>query len=95
MEKSFFKRCHHGQSSFFVQLTYNIGLLLSQILSVILLGDPDETVSSRTGKAANAGKWWFVYVQEPFINFLFQDKNHCQDAVEEDEGCKQLWDWSK
>lgn len=95
MHKSLLKRCDNGEVGPKAQYVYNIGLILSQILSVILGGDPDETISSRTGKASQAGLPWFEKVQEPFINFMFQDENHCAEAIEVDEGCKEIWHWVK
>jgi hypothetical protein len=95
MRKSLLARLSEGQGGFFSQYIYNWGDVLSQVLSVALGGDPDETVSSRTGKAMEAGIWWFVHVQGPFINFLFQDPNHCTDSIEPEEGAKELWHWVK
>lgn len=93
-EKSFLQKCDCGEiENEGIQYVYNFGIMLSQSLSVFLGGDPDESVSSRTGKAAAAGKWWFKNVQEPVINAMFADKNHCKDAIEPDEGCKEIWHW--
>lgn len=94
-DKSLLGRCDSGEATRLVQFTYNVGLVLSQVGSVLLLGDPDETISSRTGKASRSGRPWFKKVQEPFINFLFQDDKHCFNAIEEEEGCKELWHWVK
>jgi hypothetical protein len=61
---------------------------------VILLGDPDETISGATGKAALQGKWWFKNVQEPFIDALFfYDPNHCYNSIEADEGKNAVYTW--
>lgn len=77
-----------------IQYAYNVALACSQLVSAVLGGDPDESISSRTGKASRAGKWWFKAVQEPVIDFLIV-KGHCQQAIEDEEGQKQLWDWAK
>lgn len=84
----------HGTAPRPLQYIFNVGLSLSQMLSVILGGDPDESVSSRTGKAAIAGRWWFVHFQEPFIDWLLGE-GHCRNAIEPDEGCKEIWSWVK
>jgi hypothetical protein len=95
-KKPFLQRCDAGEVSKPVQYIYNFGQALSQFANaVILLGDPDESISGRTGKASRKGIWWFSDVQEPFINMLFQDPDHCEKSIEDDEGCKQLWDWEK
>jgi len=60
---------------------YAINLLIAidQLVNAILLGDADETISSRLGK--NYPKLSKV------VNFIFfWDKSHCQEAIEEDEG---------
>lgn len=88
-------RFEAGDGPIHLQYLYNLALGISQLLSVILGGDPDESVSSRTGKAIKAGKWWFIKVQGPFIDWLTLEKDHCIKSIEYDEGRKQLWDWAK
>lgn len=63
---------------------WNVLLGLDQFLSVLTGGDPDETVSSRVGKAAAAGSpagkalaWC--------IDAIF-GTGHCQRSIEADEG---------
>ena len=96
-EKSFLKKLYCGEydKNRSTQYFFNFALMLSQVLSVLLGGDPDESVSCRTGKASKAGKWWFVKVQEPFINWLFRDPKHCRKAIEPDEGAREIWHWSR
>lgn len=77
------------------QYVYNLLLHGSQTLSVILGGDPDESVSSRLGKAQKAGKKWARNYACPFVDFITNEKDHCEKAIETDEGQKQIWDWSK
>lgn len=88
-------QCNKGEATILLQYVYNLGVSLSQFGSAVLGGDPDESLSGRTGKASRAGKWWHVHVQEPAINRLFKDPKHCFNAIEDDEGAKELWDWSK
>lgn len=74
---------------------FNVGVALSQLLSAVLLGDPDETVSSRTGKAIRAGKPFFVHIFGPFLDILLMERDHAIKSIEPEEGKRQLWDWSK
>ena len=88
-------KCRLGTAPAFFQYVYNVGVMLSQNLSVLLGGDPDETVCSRTGKASRLNKKWFVKYQEPFLNWLMNEENHCQKVIEIDEGSKTVWRWDK
>jgi hypothetical protein len=58
----------------------NILISLDQLANVILLGAPDETLSSRAYRARNKP---FGKITYPLINFLFfwQD-DHCKSAYE-------------
>jgi hypothetical protein len=62
---------------------YRIALGVDQLLNAILKGDEDETISSRAGKAAKKKKKWAIWLCY-FLNKL--DKDHCNRAIEEDEG---------
>jgi len=61
---------------------WNILISLDQLLNTLLLGDPDETISSRCGKRKSNCKLckWLCYL----LNKI--DKKHCMDAIEPDEG---------
>ena len=84
-----------GELTPLMQYVFNIGTILSQSWSAVLGGDPDETVSSRVGKAERAGKWWAKHIASPILDFMFQEKNHAINAIEDNEGKRQIWDWSK
>lgn len=63
---------------------WNVLIWLDQGLNVLLGGDPDETLSSRMGKAVREdrcvlckGLCWLLHLI---------DKNHCAKSIEEDEG---------
>lgn len=61
---------------------WNIGISLSQLLNTLLGGDPDETTSSRCGKAQHkcklcAGLCWLLRKV---------DERHCVKSIEADEG---------
>lgn len=85
---------YQGPDPILFRFALNVGTSLSQLGRAILLGDPDETISGATGKAALQGKWWFKQVQEPFINALFWfDPNHCFNSIEADEGHNAVYTW--
>lgn len=67
---------------------FNILISLDQLVNVLLLGDPDETISSRLGKWLADGKGtWRGLVAHPICQFLrLFDHNHCMKSVESDEG---------
>lgn len=70
----------------------NILISLDQLLNTIIAGDPDETISSRVGKAAQRSK--IAKVLESIINLMFWpfkgNLNHCQQSIEVDEGSDSL-----
>jgi len=57
----------------------NILLGVDQLLNVIMLGDPDETISSRCGR---------VFPDSAITHFIdaifFWKKDHCQRAIEQE-----------
>jgi hypothetical protein len=71
---------------------YLIRLLVSldQLLNTICLGLPDETISSRVGKAAERGDRLGL-ILESLINALFLEPRtytqpgHCRRVIERDE----------
>lgn len=82
------------------QFLYNLILSLDQLLNVLLLGDPDESISGRTGRAMASGKpKRFVPVMASFLDWLFwvifKEENHVQNAIEPEERPheKELWRW--
>ena len=85
---------------FWGQYLYNWILGIDQFINVILLGDPDESISGRTGRAMQSGKpKWFV---PPFARFndwlfwvIFKERDHNLNAIEPEERPheKELWSW--
>jgi hypothetical protein len=80
---------------------FNILLSLDQFLNVLLLGDVDETISGRTGRAMASGHpKWFV---PPFAKALdwvffkwFKDDNHSYESIEFEENFRrEIWSWIK
>jgi hypothetical protein len=78
-----------------------LALAADQNMNVIWLGDPDETISSRIGRAILSGrpKWYIKFFLRPFVDMmakLFGDFDHCINAVEKDENMDekyQVWKW--
>jgi len=64
---------------------WNMAISLDQLVSTATGGDPDETVSSRLGKAERRGNKFACF----FCRALdFIQKDHCAKSIEEDEGDK-------
>lgn len=63
----------------------NILVSLDQLINTLLWGDPDETISSRAGKAALHGKRWGCVLCR-LLDKL--DSRHCNKSIEPDEGEK-------
>ena len=81
------------------QYVYNVFLAMSQFLNSLLLGDPDESISGRLGRAYLSGrpKWWvtpwMTFVDWMFV-MLFGEIQHCIKSVEYgEEHAKELWSW--
>jgi len=84
------------------QFLYNLVLGMDQFLNVIILGDPDESLSGRTGRAILSGRpKWFVKPFQKVIDglayVLAGEVDHCINAVEPEERPfeKELWSWIK
>ena len=85
---------------FLGRLAYNIALSADQFLNVILLGDPDESISGRTGRAVESGNPRYRWIRPlgAGIDFvflhLFGEKDHIKNAIEPCEDLnKELWSW--
>jgi hypothetical protein len=65
----------------------NILISIDQFINTICLGDPDETLSSRVGKARDKNEvFWARVINKIF----FWQKNHCKESIEPDEGKDQI-----
>jgi len=60
----------------------NILLWLDQGLNTLLLGDPDETLSRRAGRARAKGKQWGCLLCK-VLDWV--DPRHCQKSIEGDD----------
>jgi len=73
----------------------NVLIGIDQLGNAMLFGDPDETISSRLGKIAhrNGGEILWTRPMCKIIAWGLDriDKDHCTDAIENDEGKDALW----
>lgn len=69
----------------------NVCIALDQLVNAILLGDPDETISSRLGKFKSKVPpyQWICWLLDLI------DPGHCDEAIEQDEGQDQLLPFAK
>ena len=68
-----------------IKYIQNLLVSVDQLINTVMLGDPDETISSRAGRVF-PDTWW-----SNFIDFwMFWQSNHCHKAIEEDEGARDL-----
>jgi hypothetical protein len=84
------------------QYIYNLALSFDQFVNTILLGDPDESISGRCGRAIESGHpKWFVLPLAFLIDLLFLmvfgEEDHVKNAIEPEEQPheKELWSWIK
>jgi len=80
----------------FCKYCWNILIAIDQLINTLFCGDPDETLSSRMGKWAIAGKHKkgtrkVVYQVCHFVVELFE-KDHFKKSIEEDEGNRRITD---
>lgn len=61
----------------------NVFVAYDQLGNALFGGDPDETISSRVGKAARRGNKLAIFFSW-YLSIV--DPNHCEKAIEEDEG---------
>jgi len=65
--------------------TYLFNLLISvdQLANTVAAGNPDETISSRMGKAIREGRCVGCYITCRILHMF--DKEHCLKSIEDDE----------
>lgn len=70
---------------------WNLFIAWDQGINTLLGGDPDETLSSRVGRASLAGKRW-ARIAERIIDRLFEllgeGPGHCRRSIEWDVACR-------
>lgn len=71
----------------------NVLVGLDQLASALALGDPDETISSRLGKAVRgdygrvqATLWFIPMIAVDVVFWPLDGWGHCRRRIEEDEG---------
>jgi hypothetical protein len=75
------------------QYAYNLCLAGSQFSNTVLGGDPDESLSSRFGRAEEDGIVPIRYALAPVTNVLV-GPDHCRRCIEHEEPRnKELWSW--
>ena len=67
---------------------WNLLISIDQLTNTVLGGDPDETISSRSGKKQD-DQLWAKYLCK-VLNYI--DTNHCKKSIESDEGSNQILD---
>jgi len=65
---------------------FNLLIALDQLANTLTGGDPDETISSRTGKYVVRGRGWFPCQLCKLLDFAFRQKDHCKNSIEFDRG---------
>lgn len=63
----------------------NVLLAIDQLGNVIMLGDPDETISSRAGRVW-PNTWWSKFIDR----LMFWQTDHCHKAIEKGEGKRDI-----
>jgi len=66
----------------------NIAIAFDQLANALIGGDPDETISSRAGKARRRGAPWACLLCG-LLDMI--DPRHCAKAREDDEGRRSVW----
>jgi hypothetical protein len=86
-------RLSQGTACWPWQYMYNVTLAGSQFSNAVLGGDPDESLSSRLGRAERDGVAPVKYVVYPAADLLI-GPSHCWGSIEEDESRRmELWGW--
>ena len=85
----------------FFKYGFNIAVSIDQLGNVIMLGDPDETISSRLGRAILSGRpKWFVPSFAALVDFIFykldNQESHCLNSIEHEKAYdSEIWSWIK
>ena len=88
---------------FIKKFLYNYLLAFDQFTNTLLLGHPDETISSRLGRTKGRERYKWVKYLRMIVNLLFLpiEKDHCENAVHQYEQLNfekydyELWSWIK
>lgn len=78
---------------------YFINLLLSwsRFFNAIILGDPNESLSQRVGRAYLVCPNWFItaikWVIDHIFWIIFDENNHVLDSLEGETNGREIWRW--
>ena len=89
-----------------LKLIFNLFLALDQLLNTLLLGHPDETLSSRLGRAIGRERYfWVKWLRVLVDTIFFFDSDgyikHCKKSIMPLEQMNmrlwdyEIWSWSK
>lgn len=91
-----------------LQLAKNLFIAVDQLINTLLLGHPDETLSSRLGRAKDKERYVWVWYLRWFVNYLFffdysyragQKVWHCENSIQplEQQNFRnfdyEIWSW--
>ncbi len=86
-------RLTEGTAPCLWQYGYNVILSGSQMCNAILGGDPDESLSSRFGRAEQDGCWPVKHVIAPATDLLI-GPDHCLKSTEcQGNRKREVWSW--
>lgn len=57
---------------------FNLALALDQLLNAALFGYPDESLSCRAWRKAQAGQWFWRVLRWTIDHIFFWQKEHCR-----------------
>ena len=86
-----------------MQYLFNQFLALDQLINTILLGHPDETLSSRLGRTIDKERYFWVKWLRIFVDFIFWpiEEYHCHNSIMplEQQNFRsinyEVWSWIK
>lgn len=86
------------------RFTLNVLLSIDQMANTFLLGHPDETLSSRLGRAEGRERYEWVRTLRIFVDKIFSvfEEDHCKNSVMplEQQNFRtivdyEIWSWQK
>lgn len=92
---------------FLLRITVNTFLAIDQLCNTLLLGHPDETISSRLGRSKDRERYRWVRWFRIFVNTLFwfdkgpNGEKHCEASILplEQQTFRtldyELWSWNR
>jgi hypothetical protein len=69
----------------------NVAIAVDQGINAVTGGSPRQTVSSRLGRATQAGKGWAGTACR-VLGWIFRDPQHCFSSIIEDDAVGELLD---